>query len=220
MSAAPDDPFAVRRAELREEFFVRLFLLGSGIGGTDTYKRTMWQAVPDVAVARAGYSLTMRRGIPEPGTDEMAFGFHLSRSPYKSTSRAIRVKCCNCVTSPFPSHALAKCWCACGPARSILRTSSIFRASTTSSRRCRPSWIAARCASSSRKRSAWWRRFAGNGAGVGAIGWCWSRRGRSRGLMTPGDQEGHPRRCASDACETSLHGPLAASRRAAKRALA
>jgi nicotinic acid phosphoribosyltransferase len=68
MSAAPDDPFAVRRAELREEFFARLFVLGSGIGGTDTYKRTMWQAVPDIAVARAGYSLTMRRGIPEPGT--------------------------------------------------------------------------------------------------------------------------------------------------------
>ena len=67
MSAAPDDPFAVRRAELREEFFARLFLLGGWIGGTDTYKRTMWQAVPDVAIARAGYSLTMRRGIPEPG---------------------------------------------------------------------------------------------------------------------------------------------------------
>lgn len=70
MSAAADDPFAVRRAELREEFFARLFLLGGWIGGTDTYKRTMWQAVPDIAVARAGYSLTMRRGIPEPGTDQ------------------------------------------------------------------------------------------------------------------------------------------------------
>jgi nicotinate phosphoribosyltransferase len=69
MSAAPDDPFAVRRAELREEFFARLFLLGGWIGGTDTYKRTMWQAVPDVAIAHAGYSLTMRRGIPERGSD-------------------------------------------------------------------------------------------------------------------------------------------------------
>lgn len=69
MSAPADDPFAVRRAELREEFFARLFLLGGWIGGTDTYKRTMWQAVPDVAIARAGYSLTMRRGVPERGSD-------------------------------------------------------------------------------------------------------------------------------------------------------
>jgi nicotinic acid phosphoribosyltransferase len=63
------DPFAAKRAALREEFFARLFLLGGWIGGTDTYKRTMWQAVPDVAVARAGYGLTMRRGLPEPEAD-------------------------------------------------------------------------------------------------------------------------------------------------------
>lgn len=66
---APEDPFAARRTELREEFFARLFLLGGWIGGTDTYKRTMWHAVPDVAVARAGYSLVMRKGLPEPGAD-------------------------------------------------------------------------------------------------------------------------------------------------------
>jgi nicotinic acid phosphoribosyltransferase len=29
----------------------------------------MWQAVPEIAVARAGYGLTMRRGLPEPGAD-------------------------------------------------------------------------------------------------------------------------------------------------------
>jgi nicotinic acid phosphoribosyltransferase len=29
----------------------------------------MWAAVPDVALARAGYALTMRRGLPEPGVD-------------------------------------------------------------------------------------------------------------------------------------------------------
>src|SRR5438876_6095457 len=62
-----DDPFAVRRRELREEFLARHFLLGGWIGGTDTYKRTMWAAVPDIARAYAGYSLTMRRGLPEPG---------------------------------------------------------------------------------------------------------------------------------------------------------
>jgi nicotinic acid phosphoribosyltransferase len=52
---------------LREEFLARHFLLGGWPGATDTYKRTMWAAVPDVALARAGYSLTMRKGLPEPG---------------------------------------------------------------------------------------------------------------------------------------------------------
>src|ERR671937_816942 len=68
--APPDDPFAAKRAALREEFFARHFLLGGFIGGTDTYKRTMWAAVPDVALAKAGYALTMRRGLPEPGADD------------------------------------------------------------------------------------------------------------------------------------------------------
>src|SRR5437879_13410396 len=63
------DPFAAKRAAMREEFFAKLFLLGGWLGGTDTYKRTMWTAVPDIAVARAGYALTMRRGLPEPGAD-------------------------------------------------------------------------------------------------------------------------------------------------------
>lgn len=54
---------------MREEFFGKLFLLGGWLGGTDTYKRTMWTAVPDIAVARAGYALTMRKGLPEPGAD-------------------------------------------------------------------------------------------------------------------------------------------------------
>lgn len=63
------DPFAAKREAMREEFFARMFLLGGWIGGTDTYKRTMWAAVPDIAVARAGYGLTMRKGLPEPGAD-------------------------------------------------------------------------------------------------------------------------------------------------------
>jgi nicotinic acid phosphoribosyltransferase len=63
------DPFAVKRDAMREEFLARHFLLGGWIGGTDTYKRTMWAAVPDIALARAGYALTMRRGLPEPGAD-------------------------------------------------------------------------------------------------------------------------------------------------------
>ncbi|MBO0698460.1 MAG: hypothetical protein J2P46_08705 [Zavarzinella sp.] len=61
------DPFEAKRAAMREEFFGKLFLLGGFIGGTDTYKRTMWAAVPDIAVERAGYSLTMRKGLPEEG---------------------------------------------------------------------------------------------------------------------------------------------------------
>src|SRR5581483_5952240 len=63
------DPFAAKRAAMREEFFGKLFLLGGWLGGTDTYKRTMWAAVPDIAVARAGYALTMRKGLPEAGAD-------------------------------------------------------------------------------------------------------------------------------------------------------
>ncbi|MBV9125811.1 MAG: hypothetical protein JO112_20870 [Planctomycetes bacterium] len=54
---------------MRREFFGKLFLLGGWLGGTDTYKRTMWSAVPEVALARAGYGLTMRKGLPEPGAD-------------------------------------------------------------------------------------------------------------------------------------------------------
>src|SRR5437899_5198997 len=65
-----DDSFAFRRAELRDEFFGRLFLLGGFIGATDTYKRTMWSAVPDLATLRACYTLTMRKGLPEPGADD------------------------------------------------------------------------------------------------------------------------------------------------------
>ena len=61
------DPFAAKRNAMREEFLDRHFLLGGWLGGTDTYKRTMWAAVPDVALARAGYGLTMRKGLPEAG---------------------------------------------------------------------------------------------------------------------------------------------------------
>jgi nicotinic acid phosphoribosyltransferase len=75
MADAPEAPanlaelLAAKRAAMREEFFGKLFLLGGWLGGTDTYKRTMWSAVPDLALARAGYSLTMRKGLPEPGAD-------------------------------------------------------------------------------------------------------------------------------------------------------
>jgi nicotinate phosphoribosyltransferase len=61
------DPFAAARAALRAAFFRRMFLLGGWIGGTDTYKRTMWAAVPDIALTRAGYTLTFRKPLPEPG---------------------------------------------------------------------------------------------------------------------------------------------------------
>lgn len=64
-----DDPFAAKRAEMREEFFAKLFLLGGWIGSTDTYKRTMWAAVPEIAIQQAAYSLTMRKPLPEPGAN-------------------------------------------------------------------------------------------------------------------------------------------------------
>lgn len=61
------DPFEPKRTAMREEFFDKLFALGGWIGATDTYKRTMWAAVPGIAVQRAGYSLTFRKPLPEPG---------------------------------------------------------------------------------------------------------------------------------------------------------
>src|SRR5437660_11291004 len=71
------DPFAAKRASMREEFFARHFLLGGWLGGTDTYKRTMWAAVPDIALARAGYTLTLRKGLPEPGAgDQLIMAGH------------------------------------------------------------------------------------------------------------------------------------------------
>ncbi len=63
------DPFADKRREMRDEFFAKLFLLGGWTGATDTYKRTMWTAVPEIAREAACYSLTFRRGLPEVGAD-------------------------------------------------------------------------------------------------------------------------------------------------------
>jgi nicotinic acid phosphoribosyltransferase len=64
------DPFEPKRTAMREEFFDKLFALGGWIGATDTYKRTMWAAVPDIAVQRACYSLTFRKPLPEPGAGQ------------------------------------------------------------------------------------------------------------------------------------------------------
>jgi nicotinate phosphoribosyltransferase len=64
------DPFEPKRTAMREEFFDKLFALGGWIGATDTYKRTMWAAVPEIAVLRAGYSLTFRKPLPEPGAGQ------------------------------------------------------------------------------------------------------------------------------------------------------
>ncbi len=69
MNATPD-PFAAKRAQMRDEFFQKLFLLGGFPGATDTYKRTMWAAVPDIAVQQACYALTMRKGLPELGANQ------------------------------------------------------------------------------------------------------------------------------------------------------
>jgi nicotinic acid phosphoribosyltransferase len=62
-----DDPFARKRQQMRDEFFAKLFLLGGWLGATDTYKRTMWAAVPDIALQHAAYTLTFRKGLPEAG---------------------------------------------------------------------------------------------------------------------------------------------------------
>jgi nicotinate phosphoribosyltransferase len=61
--------FAAKRAAMLEEFYGKYYLLGGWLGATDTYKRTMWSAVPDIAMMRAGYGLTMRKGLPEAGAN-------------------------------------------------------------------------------------------------------------------------------------------------------
>ena len=66
------DPFAAKRAAMLDEFYAKFFLLGGWLGATDTYKRTMWAAVPDIALTRAGYALTMRKGLPEAGSRQPA----------------------------------------------------------------------------------------------------------------------------------------------------
>ncbi len=63
------DPFARKRSEMRDEFFAKLFLLGGWIGATDTYKRTMWTSVPEIALQHAAYTLTFRKGLPEAGAN-------------------------------------------------------------------------------------------------------------------------------------------------------
>lgn len=63
------DPFAAKRAAMLEEYHAKFFLLGGWLGATDTYKRTMWAAAPEIALAHAGYGLTMRKGLPETGAD-------------------------------------------------------------------------------------------------------------------------------------------------------
>lgn len=65
-----DEHIFAKRQAMRAEFFARQFILGGWLGATDTYKRTMWAAVPDIARERAGYSLTMRKGLPEPGANQ------------------------------------------------------------------------------------------------------------------------------------------------------
>lgn len=61
------DRIEQKRAQMREEFFGKLFLLGGFLGATDTYKRTMWASVPEIAVQRAAYTLTFRKPLPEEG---------------------------------------------------------------------------------------------------------------------------------------------------------
>ena len=70
------DRFDARRQSLRREFFARHFLLGGFPGATDTYKRTMWAAVPDIATLPACYTLTLRKGLPEPDATGLIMAGH------------------------------------------------------------------------------------------------------------------------------------------------
>lgn len=76
-SAVAADPFATKREAMQQEFFSKLFLLGGFLGGTDTYKRTMWSAIPRFALARSAYHLTLRKPLPEAGAgDQLIMAGH------------------------------------------------------------------------------------------------------------------------------------------------
>lgn len=62
--------FEQKRNSMLDEFYSKQFILGGWIGATDTYKRTMWSAVPDVALKPASYTLTLRKPLPEPGAGQ------------------------------------------------------------------------------------------------------------------------------------------------------
>ena len=49
------DPFARARASMLRSLKSRMFMLGGFIGATDTYKRTMWCAVLEIALAHSPY---------------------------------------------------------------------------------------------------------------------------------------------------------------------
>lgn len=60
--------FEKQRKEILNEFLSRHFLYG-GLVSSDTYKRTMWEALREVAAVWASYHLTLRKGLNEPGAD-------------------------------------------------------------------------------------------------------------------------------------------------------
>ena len=181
------DPFAAKRAAMRDEFLGRLFLLGGWLGGTDTYKRTMWAAVPDVALARAGYSLVMRKGLPEPGADNrlimagheamLAQWFHrpLARRDIElaagwfqdhSATRASRANRSSAPRSPQTSGSRKRSrHSRSGSARRASRRS---RASNPSSFRTKAANAQSLDCASSSSRAAWLsaRRRSGDGSGL------------------------------------------------------
>jgi nicotinate phosphoribosyltransferase len=56
------------RKEIMKDFFERWFLFG-GFISSDTYKRTMWDALPEIGAEMAAYHLTLRKGLDEPGAN-------------------------------------------------------------------------------------------------------------------------------------------------------
>jgi nicotinate phosphoribosyltransferase len=60
--------FERMREGILDDFLSRHFLFG-GFISSDTYKRTMWQALHEVAAEWAAYHLTLRKGLNEPGTE-------------------------------------------------------------------------------------------------------------------------------------------------------
>ena len=131
------DLYAAKRAAMLDEFYGKFFLLGGWLGATDTYKRTMWSAVPEIALERAGYSTHDAQGLPEPGADNqlimaghetmLAQWFHrpLKRADIELAGRWFSGVCGR---AQFPERSLGQVRCSTHRPAKILFCRSTFGA--------------------------------------------------------------------------------------------
>jgi nicotinate phosphoribosyltransferase len=91
-------PIEKKRKEMISQFLSSWFLLG-GFLSSDTYKRTMWSADEALSSLQASYNLTLRKGLPEAGSNQrliMAGHEWLLRqyflSPFKKEDLELAIK--------------------------------------------------------------------------------------------------------------------------------